>query len=126
VIDKRAGGMGLISGRRVFQKPMGDGIEILNAIQKVYLNEDVTIAWPDDQRRTADCQLFAPAARELPAASKPAGGWGCARVSHPGLAHAGELAHNSRQVDVEVQRYPTPLKPAARSNSPTVSSPARR
>jgi len=44
VINKRAGGMGLISGRKAFQKPMEDGIEILNAIQDVYLNEDITIA----------------------------------------------------------------------------------
>jgi class I fructose-bisphosphate aldolase len=44
VINKRAGGMGLISGRKAFQKPMEDGIEILNAIQDVYLCDDVTIA----------------------------------------------------------------------------------
>lgn len=44
IINKRAGGMGLISGRKAFQKPMKDGIEILNAIQDVYLNEDITIA----------------------------------------------------------------------------------
>jgi class I fructose-bisphosphate aldolase len=44
VINKRAGGMGLISGRKAFQKPMGDGIALLNAIQDVYLAQDVTIA----------------------------------------------------------------------------------
>jgi class I fructose-bisphosphate aldolase len=44
VINKRAGGMGLISGRKAFQKPMTDGIHLLNAIQDVYLAEDVTIA----------------------------------------------------------------------------------
>jgi fructose-bisphosphate aldolase, class I len=44
VINKRAGGMGLISGRKAFQKPMKDGIAILNAIQDVYLCDDVTIA----------------------------------------------------------------------------------
>mgnify|MGYP001313365846 CR=1 FL=1 len=44
IINKRAGGMGLISGRKAFQKPMKDGVEILNAIQDVYLNEDITIA----------------------------------------------------------------------------------
>lgn len=44
VINKRAGGMGLISGRKAFQKPMKDGIELLNAIQDVYLCDDVTIA----------------------------------------------------------------------------------
>ena len=37
VINKRAGGMGLISGRKAFQKPMAQGVEILNAIQDVYL-----------------------------------------------------------------------------------------
>jgi len=44
VINKRAGGMGLITGRKAFQKPMEDGVEILNAIQDVYLDDDVTIA----------------------------------------------------------------------------------
>ncbi|MBI2314140.1 MAG: class I fructose-bisphosphate aldolase [Betaproteobacteria bacterium] len=44
VINKRAGGMGLISGRKAFQKPMKDGIALLNAIQDVYLSKDVTIA----------------------------------------------------------------------------------
>ncbi|HEY6191095.1 MAG TPA: class I fructose-bisphosphate aldolase [Bacteroidota bacterium] len=44
VINKRAGGMGLISGRKAFQRPMKEGIAILNAIQDVYLSGDVTIA----------------------------------------------------------------------------------
>ncbi len=44
VINKRAGGMGLISGRKAFQKPLKDGVEILNAIQDVYLDKKVTIA----------------------------------------------------------------------------------
>ncbi|MEK7818404.1 MAG: class I fructose-bisphosphate aldolase [Bacteroidota bacterium] len=44
VINKRAGGMGLISGRKAFQKPMKDGVDLLNAIQDVYLSKDVTIA----------------------------------------------------------------------------------
>jgi fructose-bisphosphate aldolase, class I len=44
VINKRAGGMGLISGRKAFQKPVREGVEILNAIQDVYLAKDVTIA----------------------------------------------------------------------------------
>ncbi len=44
VINKRAGGMGLISGRKAFQRPMSEGIEILNAIQDVYLDPSVTIA----------------------------------------------------------------------------------
>ena len=44
VINKRAGGTGLISGRKAFQKPMKDGVEILNAIQDVYLDKGVTIA----------------------------------------------------------------------------------
>lgn len=44
VINKRAGGMGLISGRKAFQKPMQDGVTLLNAIQDVYLNKEVTVA----------------------------------------------------------------------------------
>ena len=44
VINKRAGGMGLISGRKAFQKPMKDGIELLNTIQDVYLDNSITIA----------------------------------------------------------------------------------
>jgi class I fructose-bisphosphate aldolase len=44
VINKRAGGMGLISGRKAFQRPMSEGVQLLNAIQDVYLNPDVTIA----------------------------------------------------------------------------------
>jgi class I fructose-bisphosphate aldolase len=44
VINKRAGGTGLISGRKAFQRPMADGIELLNAIQDVYLSDEVTIA----------------------------------------------------------------------------------
>jgi class I fructose-bisphosphate aldolase len=44
VINKRAGGMGLISGRKAFQKPMDEGVKLLNAIQDVYLSEQVTIA----------------------------------------------------------------------------------
>ena len=43
VINKRAGGMGLISGRKSFQKPMKDGVELLNAIQSVYKCKDITI-----------------------------------------------------------------------------------
>ena len=44
VINKRAGGMGLISGRKAFQRPMEEGIKLLNAIQDVYLCKDVTVA----------------------------------------------------------------------------------
>jgi len=44
VINKRAGGMGLISGRKAFQKPMAEGAELLHAIQDVYLDEKITIA----------------------------------------------------------------------------------
>jgi len=44
VINKRAGEMGLISGRKAFQKPMKDGIELLNTIQDVYLDNSITIA----------------------------------------------------------------------------------
>jgi class I fructose-bisphosphate aldolase len=44
VINKRGGGMGLISGRKAFQRPMAEGIDLLNAIQDVYLCEEVTVA----------------------------------------------------------------------------------
>lgn len=44
VINKRAGGAGLISGRKSFQRPMEEGVKLLNLIQDVYLNEDITIA----------------------------------------------------------------------------------
>ena len=44
VINKRAGGMGLISGRKAFQRPFADGVKLLNVIQDVYLDESVTIA----------------------------------------------------------------------------------
>ena len=44
VINKRAGGMGLISGRKAFQKPMQDGVVLLNAIQDVYLDKAVAVA----------------------------------------------------------------------------------
>ncbi len=44
VINKRAGGMGLISGRKSFQRPMKDGIELLNVIQDVYLSKEIDIA----------------------------------------------------------------------------------
>lgn len=44
VINKRAGGMGLISGRKAFQRPMAEGVDLLNAIQDVYLSNDVIIA----------------------------------------------------------------------------------
>ncbi len=44
VINKRAGGMGLISGRKAFQRPMKDGVQLLNAIQDVYLNGDISVA----------------------------------------------------------------------------------
>ncbi|UNC91358.1 class I fructose-bisphosphate aldolase [Candidatus Contubernalis alkaliaceticus] len=44
VINKRAGGMGLISGRKAFQRPMGHGVELLNAIQDVYLDPQITVS----------------------------------------------------------------------------------
>jgi len=44
VVNKRAGGMGLISGRKAFQKPMEEGVALLNAIQDVYLDREVTVA----------------------------------------------------------------------------------
>ncbi len=44
VINKRAGGMGLISGRKAFQRPMNEGAKLLNAIQDVYLSKEITVA----------------------------------------------------------------------------------
>ncbi|HEX6035370.1 MAG TPA: class I fructose-bisphosphate aldolase [Anaerolineales bacterium] len=44
VINKRAGGMGLISGRKAFQRPMAEGVKLLNTIQDVYLDESITVA----------------------------------------------------------------------------------
>lgn len=44
VINKRGGGMGLISGRKAFQRPMNEGVQLLNAIQDVYLNQEITVA----------------------------------------------------------------------------------
>ena len=44
VTNKRGGGMGLISGRKAFQKPMAEGVKLLNAIQSVYLCKEITIA----------------------------------------------------------------------------------
>ena len=44
IVNKRAGGMGLISGRKAFQKPVNEGVSLLNAIQDVYLSDAVTIA----------------------------------------------------------------------------------
>jgi fructose-bisphosphate aldolase, class I len=44
VINKRAGGMGLISGRKAFQRPMAEGVQLLNSIQDVYLDKDIDLA----------------------------------------------------------------------------------
>jgi class I fructose-bisphosphate aldolase len=44
IVNKRAGGQGLISGRKAFQRPVNEGVVLLNAIQDVYLNKDITIA----------------------------------------------------------------------------------
>jgi len=44
VVNKRAGGMGLISGRKAFQKPFAEGVSLLQTIQDVYLDESITIA----------------------------------------------------------------------------------
>ena len=44
VINKRAGGMGLISGRKAFQKPMNEGAALLHAVQDVYLDKTITVA----------------------------------------------------------------------------------
>jgi fructose-bisphosphate aldolase, class I len=44
VINKRAGGMGLISGRKAFQRPMAEGVQLLNVIQDVFIDKDITVA----------------------------------------------------------------------------------
>jgi class I fructose-bisphosphate aldolase len=44
VVSKRAGGTGLISGHKAFQRPTSDGIDLLNAIQDVYLDRSITVA----------------------------------------------------------------------------------
>jgi class I fructose-bisphosphate aldolase len=44
VVNKRGGGMGLISGRKAFQRPMDEGVKLLNSIQDVYLSKEVTVA----------------------------------------------------------------------------------
>ena len=44
VINKRAGGMGLISGRKAFQRPFNEGVALLHAIQDIYLSKDIDIA----------------------------------------------------------------------------------
>jgi len=44
VINKRAGGTGLISGRKAFQKPMEEGVKLLNAVQDVFLSKDIDVA----------------------------------------------------------------------------------
>src|SRR5574337_511803 len=44
VINKRAGGQGLISGRKAFQRPMADGVKLLNTIQDVYLDASIAVA----------------------------------------------------------------------------------
>ncbi len=44
VVNKRGGGVGLIMGRKAFQRPMDEGVKIINAVQDVYLNEEVTVA----------------------------------------------------------------------------------
>ncbi len=44
VINKRGGGTGLISGRKAFQRPMTEGVQLLNTIQDVYLDTDITVA----------------------------------------------------------------------------------
>jgi class I fructose-bisphosphate aldolase len=44
VVNKRAGGTGLILGRKAFQKPMKEGVALLNAVQDVYLDSDISLA----------------------------------------------------------------------------------
>ena len=75
VINKRAGGMGLISGRKAFQRPMKEGIEILNAIQNVYLSDEVTVARNLPPRRIVSVRATQELSPTLPPATmseKPA------------------------------------------------------
>ena len=51
VINKRAAGIGHISGRKAFQRPMAEGVELLNAIQDVYLDESITVTGAGSRRR---------------------------------------------------------------------------
>ena len=44
IVNKRAGGQGLISGRKAFQRPFAEGVEVLHAIQDVYLDDRITLA----------------------------------------------------------------------------------
>ncbi|MBC7410169.1 MAG: fructose-bisphosphate aldolase, partial [Arcicella sp.] len=44
VINKRAGGAGLIMGRKAFQRPFNEGVELINAVQEIYLSNEITIA----------------------------------------------------------------------------------
>ncbi len=44
IVNKRAGGAGLISGRKAFQRPMNEGVKLLNLIQDVYLEKEITVA----------------------------------------------------------------------------------
>jgi class I fructose-bisphosphate aldolase len=44
VVNKRAGGMGLILGRKAFQRPFAEGVEMIQSIQDVYLDKDITVA----------------------------------------------------------------------------------
>src|ERR1700736_1371754 len=66
VINKRAGGTGLITGRKAFMRPMSEGIQLLNAVQDVYLMEEVTVAYPaggGDTIRPWQPPVFAPLIR---------------------------------------------------------------
>lgn len=44
MINKRAGGAGLITGRKAFQRPMNEGVDLFHVVQEVYLDEDITVA----------------------------------------------------------------------------------
>ena len=77
VINKRAGGMGLISGRKAFQRPMAEGVKLLNAIQDVYLDPQVTVRVRLGRRpRPAACR---------PRATQPCPILKVARMGHPVL-----------------------------------------
>ena len=104
VINKRAGGMGLISGRKAFQRPLKEGVGLLNAIQDVYLHagsDDRVAGWPTEREAQArPGSLSAPRAccetRARPTGSRSGSN---ARASSPSSSTASSPADPGRRVD---------------------------
>src|SRR5439155_1465029 len=115
VINKRAGGTGLISGRKAFQRPMKEGVQLLNAIQDVYLSPDVTVAY----RRA----LWRPTSAELSSLE-----WGDSREGQARVSVAARAASNNLFAFSRMSPLPNTALPAtsssapARTMSPSVSS----